>query len=260
MNEKNNVTAVERTILLIRAISLSPEPVGVTELSKQTGIPKPTVSRFCVTLTNLGMLDRNEQDEYSLGLIFIALGERVKASRNSAEIAQPYIDKLAKDIGESINLGICNEDTVYTIYNVSGESSVLVSKLVPISPLYCSSLGKIFLMHRSKDEIISFFDQELPKRTIYTQTTYEDYLNWKQEYDKTGVTTETEEYEYGLSCIAAPLYDHEKKLIAAISLSAPTSRLELKGRKELAQKLKETASEISAIYDKLYIRRKDISG
>ena len=54
MEENNNVNAVERVVKIVDAVSRSQKPIGVTALSKETGIPKATLFRFCNTLSNLG--------------------------------------------------------------------------------------------------------------------------------------------------------------------------------------------------------------
>ena len=255
MDENINVSAVERVAKILDAVSQSQKPVGVTALSKQIGLPKATVFRFCNTLYNLGYLDKNVNDEFSLGLIFITLGERVKADTNIAELAKPYMEELSMETGESINLGIRQDNSVFTLLNVEGESSVLVSRLVPVCPLHCSSMGKVFLVNMKDKELREFFSSNLIKRTLNTITTYEDFQKAKEFYEENGVTSENEEYEYGLSCMAAPLYGYKGSLVAAISLSAPGSRMEIKGREYLMDRLKATADKISRLYARLYITK-----
>ena len=256
MDDYSNVSSVERVAKILDAVSQSQDPVGVTALSKQIGIPKATVFRFCNTLYNLGYLQKNANDEFSLGLIFITLGERVKADTNIAELAKPYMEELARETGESINLGVCQENSVYTLLNVEGESSVLVSRLVPVCPLYCSAMGKVFLCNRPEKEVEEYFCQELPRRTVNTVITYDKFREMMEFYKENGVTQENEEYEYGLACIAAPVFGYENSLVAAISLSSPKSRLEIRGRDYLTARLKETAEKISRLYTRLYITKR----
>ena len=74
-------------------------------------------------------------------------------------------------------------------------------------------------------------------------------------YEEHGVTMENEEYEYGLSCFGAPLYGYNGKLIASVSLSAPRSRMEIKGRDKMMKELRSTADKISRLYSRLYISK-----
>lgn len=256
MDDYSNVSAVERVAMILDAISQSQDPVGVTTLSKQIGIPKATVFRFCNTLCNLGYLQKNQNDEFSLGLVFITLGERVKADTNIAELAKPFMEELARATGESINLGVNQENSVFTILNVEGESSVLVSRLVPVCPLYCSAMGKVFLCNKPEAEVEEYFRADLPRRTVNTIITFDRFKDELRFYRENGVTQENEEYEYGLACISAPIFGYEDSLVAAISMSCPRSRLEIRGREYLTSRLKETAEKISRLYRRLYITKR----
>jgi len=253
MEDSSSVSSVERIVKIVSAISESDRPVGVSALSQQLGMPKATVFRFCNTLAELNVLNKNENDEFSLGLIFVTLGEQVKASSSPAMLAKPFLDELSEEIGESVNLGILDDDSIYTVYNVSGESSVLVSKLIPVSPLYCSSMGKIFLAHMTDVEIAAYFSKPRSKRTVNSIVTLDGFMKSRRDILDSGMAAETEEYEYGLSCMAAPLYGYRGRLAAAMSISAPTSRLELKGRDVIAAKLKKTAADITTIYTRAYL-------
>lgn len=255
MEDNNNVAAVERVVKIIDAVSRSQKPIGVTALSKETGLPKATVFRFCNTLANLGYLKKNPNDEFSLGLAFITLGERVKADTNIAELAKPYMEELAEETGEAVNLGIRQDDSVFTLLNVEGQESVLISKLVPICPIHCSAMGKAFLVNASEEEVKRLYSTPLQKRTVNTRTTYEEFLQDKAFYEEHGLTMENEEYEYGLSCFGAPLYGYNGRLIAGISLSAPMSRMEIKGREKMMKELRSAADKISRLYARLYISK-----
>ena len=255
MEENNNVNAVERVVKIVDAVSRSQKPIGVTALSKETGIPKATLFRFCNTLSNLGYLKKSQNDEFSLGLAFITLGERVKADTNIAELAKPYMEELAEETGESVNLGIRQDDSVFTLLNVEGQESVLISKLVPICPIHCSAMGKAFLVNSTEEDVKKLFNSPLQKRTVNTKTTYEEFLLDKAFYEEHGVTMENEEYEYGLSCFGAPLYGYNGKLIASVSLSAPRSRMEIKGRDKMMKERRSTADKISRLYSRLYISK-----
>ena len=84
MEDSTSVSSVERIVKIVSAIAESDRSVGVTALAQQLDMPKATVFRFCNTLAELNVLNKNENDEFSLGLIFVTLGEQVKASSSPA--------------------------------------------------------------------------------------------------------------------------------------------------------------------------------
>lgn len=140
------------------------------------------------------------------------------------------LKKLSHLVGETVNLGIKYGRNVLTVLSEEGESSALVSKLIPISPLHCSSIGKIFLSHLSDDELLEYFQStSIEKRTNNTIMTYNDFLKVRETILKHNISYDNEEYEYGLTCIASPIRNVNNEIIAAVSISSPTTRLQYKG-------------------------------
>ena len=86
---------------------------------------------------------------------------------------------------------------------------------------------------------------ELAPRTISTLTTKEALVADLQEVVETGTAHDREEYEYGLTCMAKGVY-FKGKLIAGVSLSGPTSRLEHKGMDRLEEVLADVADALAA--------------
>lgn len=243
----DTITMVERAAQIINEIFLSDEPIGVSEISQNLDLPKATVYRILNTLSQKELITKNpESDKYDLGLIFIRYGEKVKSKLNLKTLAQPFMESLSKAVGESVNLGILHDTSVLTIGSIEGESSVLVSKLVPVSPLHCSSMGKILLSERDDKEIMHYFQSnKVQKRTINTITSYEDFMKEREEIKLKKLSFDREEYEYGLTCIACPITNKNGKTIAAISISGPTSRLNYKGVDNIIHELKLHGSKIS---------------
>ncbi|MTI67755.1 MAG: IclR family transcriptional regulator [Firmicutes bacterium] len=246
-NNYNNVTMVDRAINILQELFNSNEPMGVSQISQKLDLPKATVYRILNTLSNRNFIEKDlTTDKYYLGLIFIQYGQKVKSKLNLKNISAPFMEKLCEEIGETINLGIPYEGNVITIFSTEGESSVLVSKLIPISPLHCSSIGKILLSEMDENEIQNYFNtNNLQQRTINTIIDFNYFLKEREKILKEKISYDNEEYEYGLTCIAYPIVNKDGKIIAGLSISGPTSRLEFKGIDNLADKLKKITDDIS---------------
>lgn len=252
----DSISMVDRAMQIINEIYRIDLPVGVSELAYNLNLPKATVYRILNTLLKWDVVVKDENDKYSLGLIFIQYSEKVKSEISINSIAMPFMLELSKTTGEFINLGIINDDNVVTISSINGESSALVSRLIPVSPLHCSSMGKIFLSYKSDAEIQDYFRRHNQKRTINTITTYNDFLNERNKILSNGISQDNEEYEYGLGCIAAPVFNYENEVIAAIGVSGPISRMNVKGMNTIEKKLRVAANNIS---DKLHLAKLDNS-
>lgn len=246
-NDKSIITMVDRAMKVIDYIYNSNEPVGVSQISKDLELPKATVFRILNTLENWNSVKKvNDSGKYILGTVHIKYGERAKNDFDLVSISTPHMEKLSYDIGETINLGIIHNNNILIIKSIEGESSILVSKLIPITPLHCSSIGKLFLASLNDKELKDYFNSDnLSKRTINTIITLEDFTKEKEEILKNFIAFDNEEYEYGLTCISSPILDSSNDIIAGISISGPTTRLQYKKIENLQERLKETTEKIS---------------
>ena len=242
--EPSFITILGRAFTIMEELLKSDKPLGVSELARLTGIPKANTFRIMKTLEELKAVSPKE-DGYILGSKMIELGAGAKHNDEFMLVAKPYLQKLSKTCEETVNLGIMFQDYVLLIHTELAEQRSLVASLPPVTPLYCCSVGKIFLAYQTNKELEHYFKVHHPiKRTINTRTTKEALLQESEKIRRDGIAHDHEEYDYGLSCIAAPIFLGEN-LAAGISLSGPTSRLQYKGYAFLEKELKATAEALS---------------
>ena len=242
--EPSFITILGRAFTIMEELLKSDKPLGVSELARLTGIPKANTFRIMKTLEELKAV-RPKEDGYILGSKMIELGAGAKHNDEFMLVAKPYLQKLSKTCEETVNLGIMFQDYVLFIHTELAEQRSLVASLPPVTPLYCCSVGKIFLAYQTNKELEHYFKVHHPiKRTINTRTTKEALLQESEKIRRDGIAHDHEEYDYGLSCIAAPIFLGEN-LAAGISLSGPTSRLQYKGYAFLEKELKATAEALS---------------
>lgn len=242
--EPSFITILGRAFTIMEELLKSDKPLGVSELARLTGIPKANTFRIMKTLEELKAVSPKE-DGYILGSKMIELGAGAKHNDEFMLVAKPYLQKLSKTCEETVNLGIMFQDYVLFFHTELAEQRSLVASLPPVTPLYCCSVGKIFLAYQTNKELEHYFKVHHPiKRTINTRTTKEALLQESEKIRRDGIAHDHEEYDYGLSCIAAPIFLGEN-LAAGISLSGPTSRLQYKGYAFLEKELKATAEALS---------------
>ncbi len=230
---------IDRACEIIDYIYNSNEPVGVSKISSDLNLPKATAFRILVTLEKWNIVEKQyNTDKYNLGKVLIKYGAKVSSDLSLVDVAKPIINALSNKIGESVNLNIEYQDNCLSIYKASNDNFKLVSKLIPISPLNCSSSGKIFLSTKSKEELKSYLNSKnCCQRTMHSITNYHSLQKEIESIKINGFAYDNEEYEYGLFCVSAPIY-HKEKIVAAISLSGPKTRFEYKGIKMIEAELK----------------------
>ncbi|WP_167915886.1 IclR family transcriptional regulator [Thermococcus sp. LS2] len=254
-NEKNrksniNVRAVRRVMEILTAFDFNQPELGLTELSKKVKLPKSTLYRYLETLKEGGFISQDpETGKYRLGIKIFELGSIVQNTLDLRKIAHPYLKKLAEETGETVHLCILDEERGVGVYvdKIENPSArVRYSQLGKTIPLHVGGVGKAlmaYLPREKVDEIIRKYG--LPKFTKNTITDPEELKKHLQKVKEQGYSVDNEEVELGLRCVAAPIRDSTGKVIASISISGPSARINEKTIPQLAELVKETALKIS---------------
>lgn len=245
--EYSYITMIERANLILEELYKSPVPLGISEISKNLDLPKATIYRILITLIKGGFVEKDSiGDKYKLGTIYIKYSDKVKSEMDIYTICKPFMEELAENVGETINLAIPYENNALNLRRVEGEATALVSKLIATAPLYCSSVGKVMLAHKSDKEIEDYFNNEkIDLRTINTIKNIDEFKVQKDFIIRNGYVFDDEEYDYGLFCIACPVFNIKNDVIAAISISGPKSRIQYKGVQKIIDELKIKVDEIN---------------
>ncbi len=231
---------------LLDVLSYYHDPVSLKQLAVETGLHPSTAHRILGAMTASGFVERFEPGTYQLGIRLLELGNLVKSRINIRDSAMPLMQRLHREIGESVNLGVRQGDEiVYVERTSSGRSSVRVVHLVGArAPLHVTAVGKLFLLEDGPQKV-----REYAKRTGlpgFTPTSLTVLAALEKELDRVrrhGVAFDNEEIEQGLRCIAAPIRDDSGDLVAGISVSAPADR----HKSDWAVIVRNAADEISAL-------------
>lgn len=241
-NDTNILRMVDRACMILEYVYEMDGSASISTLSKELDLPKANVFRILHTMEKRGVIEKEkETDLYRLGKKLIKYGEKVRYDIDLVEVSKYYMKELAQKIGETINIGIRHEDSIITLHSEEGEKSVLVSRLIPIAELHCSSMGKLILADMEQEDLEEHFKKRLKKRTVNTITNLEAFNKEKQDITNEGCAYDREEYEYGLSCVAMPIRNENEEIYAMISVSGPTTRLQFKGLDMIIEELRKLA-------------------
>lgn len=246
-NEKNRKTiqSVSRAISILRCFNNN-EELGVTEISKIMMLHKSTIFGLISTLEINGLLEKNDiTGKYRLGIELFRLGSKVNL--NLRKIAMPYLEEMVRVYHETTNLVILNDDNVVYLEKVEGTRSMFISTVVGGKlPLYCTAVGKAILAGIPEDELTDKIDEMVFKK--FTDNTINDKKVLLKSIDnvkKRGYAEELEEFQIGLTCVAAPIYNHIGNAFAAISISIPSNRMNETLKNEIGKTLIDITQEIS---------------
>ena len=222
-----SIQVIERMMALLEALARSPEAASLKYLASTADLHPSTAHRILAAMTTARFVERQEAGTYRLGIRLLELGSIVKSRISVREVALPFMQALHETIGEAINLGVRHDDEiVYIERTSSGRSLVRVVYLVGgRAPLHLTSLGKLFLAADTQQKVRDYARRTgLPGKTPRSLTTLEALEKELDKVRRHNIAYDDEEAEIGLKCVAAPIYDEEDHIVAALSVSAPADR------------------------------------
>lgn len=241
---KSSIQVIDRMMKLLDVLASHSDPVSLKQLAHLTGLHPSSAHRILNVMVDKRLVDRVEPGAYRLGLKFLELGNLVKARINIRHLALPIMQRLHEELQETVNLILRQgDDVVYVERTSSGRSMMRVIQLVGArAPLHITAVGKIFLADEGPHGCEEYARRTgLPAFTDHTLTNLKDLCKEVNQARKDGYAFDNEEAEKGVCCIGAGIRDADGKVIAGLSISAPTERVQ----RAWAGKVRETADEIS---------------
>jgi DNA-binding IclR family transcriptional regulator len=226
------------------------QPAGVGELARRLRMPKTTVQRALQTLWTAGWICPSGAETTSWVLTTRALhiGQRALPDLGVREAALPIMRELRRETGETAHLMVLEGDRAVLIEKVETEHPIrAVITLGSAVPLHGSSNGKAMLAHRPVAEIRSIVGDHLDRYTDRTIVDWDEFLAELARVREHGYATNAGEWRTDISAVAAPIFDHEGRARASVSISAPASRLPAELRPTYGALVTAAAHRVSAI-------------
>ncbi|WP_027414672.1 IclR family transcriptional regulator [Aneurinibacillus terranovensis] len=244
--ETASVQAVERALLLLKLISESSSPVSIGDLAKKAKLNRTTAWRLIGTLENQGFVEKDMlTNGYQLGYAVSQLISRNDQYAALIRRARPILEKLKEETGETVLLSVPKHNGILTIDQIDTDHSVrLVDYSNTISPLHCTSNGKILLSLLPDEELNILLRQPLKKFTNYTIIDPEELRRELKNVLVRGTGTCIGEFDENENAISAPIFDDKKNLIAFITVGGPGFRLTHNKLLLLNDKMLEAAQKI----------------
>jgi len=201
-----------------------------SEITKTLGLNRSSTYRIISNLENEGYLEIDPKtSKYRLGLKLIVLGSYSNPFLHLKRITRPFLEDLNQQTGETIHLAVLRGGKVFYLDKLEGKRTirVVISQIGQELPAHCTGVGKLllaFIPEKDAKKLVS--ENELQAFTKNTITSWGLLKQELQKIRREGLSKDQEEIEYGLSCLAAPIYSGDK-VVAAISVSMPIDRIKL---------------------------------
>jgi DNA-binding IclR family transcriptional regulator len=241
---KTAIQVVERMMNLLDALAKHEDACSLKILAEQTALHPSTAHRILNDMVACRLVERGDGGTYRLGLRLLELGNLVKARLSVREAAQAPMRALHKITGETINLSVRQGDEIVYVDRAYSERSGMqvVRAIGGRAPLHLTSVGKLFLASDDSTKVRAYATRTgLAGHTRNSITDLRKLESELAKVNQSGHASDDEELELGVSCLAAGILDDTGKLVAGLSLSAPTDRIQA----DWLKVLQDTAMQIS---------------
>ena len=246
-DSKYNVPNLERALKIIEFLSRQPKSYGISEIAEHLGYPKNSVFRILKTLTAQEYLIE-ESNQYQLSTKFLAVGYNALGEANLTGKATDSMIELRDESHETVMLGkLTGAEGVVLDVILSDEPVKFVIDVGHHFKLHTSAPGKAILAYQEEEERSKIIDQL--DFIIFNENTIRDRQQFEEELVKVqekGYGVDMGEKIIGLHCLAAPIFNYQKKPIAAIWITGPSFRMPVERFDEYGAMVKKYANAISA--------------
>jgi DNA-binding IclR family transcriptional regulator len=222
MSTQTGTQAVDRAAALLVRVLEADGPISFGALTEAAGLPKSTTSRLLGALERHSLVERDRDGALRPGVVPSRFARRASSTDRLVQTARPYLEALARQTGETVNLAVAGPRAVEQIDQVDSSYLLGATNWVGLDvPFHCSALGKVFLAHGA----VEVPPGRLEQRTTRTLTTREALSEDLDLVRRRGYAVADEELEPGLVAIAAPVRDGAGRVVGALSVSGPSMRL-----------------------------------
>jgi IclR family transcriptional regulator, KDG regulon repressor len=242
------VQSVDRALTIIKLVSMRKDGLGVTELAEKLQLNKSSIFRILATLAAHGFVEQDgDTKKYKLGYKYLELSAKLLDSIDIRKEAAPFLKELEELSNEVIHLVIYSQREAVYIEKLEGNEPLRMhSQVGKRVSMHCTSAGKVLLANLPKSEVMEIIKENgLSRHTENTITNEEELFKNLKTIQKNGFGTEIEENELGITCIAAPIFNHLGDVTGAVSISATSMRMSEERIDSLKYKLMEVGMKIS---------------
>ncbi|NLH83488.1 MAG: IclR family transcriptional regulator [Phyllobacteriaceae bacterium] len=242
----NFIQSVGRALSILEQFQDS-RTLGVTTIANRVGIHKSTCFGLIHTLQLLGYIQQDaETGQYCLGLKAFELGQSYISNLDLRTLVRPFLTGLMERLSETVHLVVVEGHRAVYIDKVETMSAMTISSRIGCeAPLHCTGVGKGLLAFMPEEERAAVLSTDLKAYTEFTITDPVALDRHLAEIRALGYAVDDQEREIGLRCVAAPIFNARGQVVAAISVSGPSTRVTQSKAVELAETIVEVTREIS---------------
>ena len=212
--------SLARGLLVLEAFAELGPGQTIASLSRHTGLARGVAARCLHTLVATGYVEQNER-QFSVRPKVLRLDEGFLSDRSLSALAQPVLEQLRDELGESCSLGVLDGAEVLYVARASRSRIMAVGLHVGSRlPAWCTSMGRVLLAALPPAERDSLIPAHLPAHTAHTIAERPSLDAALDQVAQEGLAVIDQELEIGLRSVAVPVRDSSGRVVAALNLGA----------------------------------------
>jgi DNA-binding IclR family transcriptional regulator len=240
------IQSVDRAVAILEILARDGE-AGVTEVARELDVHKSTASRLLAALDRRELVTQDAaRGKFRLGIGIVRLAGAAGRRLDVVQESRPVCRALATEVGETINLAILSGRDALYLDQAAGPAALSphnwAGKRIP---LHATSDGKVLLAYLSEAELAGCLAPPLQRFTDRTITSPAEFPRLLAAVRRRGYATAVDEFEAGLTAVAAPVRDAGGDVVASVSASGPSFRIPADRIPAIAESVRRAAAEVS---------------
>ncbi len=235
---------LERGLVVLRALADEPRGLALVDLARRTGIPTSSLYRILSALREAELVEETASGRYRVGVGALVLARGFLDGLSLRESALPVLRQLVDETQETSHLGVLASPHIVYLEKVDSPLPVrMVSQVGGSNPALTTAIGRALLAH----EHVSVAEQvvEASKRLFGMEVDTAELAATLKVTREKGFSTDLQENEVGICCVAAPVFDASGRVVAGISVSAPAARFAPSQVDARGERVRDAAAHIS---------------
>ncbi|WP_240420218.1 IclR family transcriptional regulator [Paenibacillus periandrae] len=223
------IQSLDRALNILDLFDEYTTELKITEISNRMDLHKSTVHSLLKTLQLHGYIEQDEETgKYRLGMRLLEKGQLLLQRLDIRSLARKHLAAFTDHTGQTTHLVILDGKEGVYIDKVEGEKAAIrYSRIGRRVPLHSSAVGKALVAFRKQEEIeLLLKDYSYVVQTSLTIRDKETFLTELSRIQSQGYAVDDQENEPGVRCAAAPIYDHNGQVAAAMSVSTLLSAVD----------------------------------
>ncbi len=240
--------SLARGLQVVEAFGILGPNQTISSIAQQTGLARGVVARCLHTLVVLQYVVQRDRF-FSLLPNVLRLAEGYLSDRSLPALAQPLIERVRDDLGESCSLGVLDRADVLYVARASRSRIMNISLHVGSRlPAWCTSMGRVLLASLPQPERDALVPPSpLSRKTPNTTTDRAALMRLLDRIAADGFALVDQELEIGLRSIAVPVHDRHGHTVAALNVGANALERSVEDLSTIAlPRLQEAAAQLGA--------------